>query len=140
MAKEDFYDTLGIAQTSSADEIKKAYRKKAMQYHPDRNQGDDAAEQKFKEINEAYDVLKDDQKRAAYDQFGHSAFDGSGGGGGNSSSNDVAAAARAVAKSLLAQERWGNDLGVWRAFGQAEANVGNVKEAQKILDAAMMTP
>ena len=81
MAKDDFYDTLGIAQTSSADEIKKAYRKKAMQYHPDRNQGDNAAEQKFKEINEAYDVLKDDQKRAAYDQFGHSAFDGSGGGG-----------------------------------------------------------
>ncbi len=53
MAKEDFYDTLGIAQTSSADEIKKAYRKKAMQYHPDRNQGNDAAEQKSKEINEA---------------------------------------------------------------------------------------
>ena len=82
MAKEDFYDILGVAQNSSADEIKKAYRKKAMQYHPDRNQGDDAAEQKFKEINEAHDVLKDDQKRAAYDQFGHSAFDGSGGGGG----------------------------------------------------------
>jgi len=82
MAKEDFYDVLGVAQTSSADEIKKAYRKKAMQYHPDRNQGDDAAEQKFKEINEAYDVLKDDQKRSAYDQFGHSAFDGSAAGGG----------------------------------------------------------
>ena len=82
MAKEDFYDILGVVQNSSSDEIKKAYRKKAMQYHPDRNQGDDAAEQRFKEINEAYDVLKDDQKRAAYDQFGHSAFDGSGGGGG----------------------------------------------------------
>ncbi|MAS81087.1 MAG: molecular chaperone DnaJ [Legionellales bacterium] len=82
MAKEDFYDVLGVAQNSSADEIKKAYRKKAMQYHPDRNQGDDAAEHKFKEINEAYDVLKDAQKRSAYDQFGHSAFDGSAGGGG----------------------------------------------------------
>jgi len=82
MAKEDFYDILGVVQNSSADEIKKAYRKKAMQYHPDRNQGNDAAEQKFKEINEAYDVLKDDQKRAAYDQFGHSAFDGSGSGSG----------------------------------------------------------
>ncbi|MBK20551.1 MAG: molecular chaperone DnaJ [Rhodospirillaceae bacterium] len=81
MAKQDFYDVLGIAQNSSADEIKKAYRKKAMQYHPDRNQGDDAAEQKFKEVNEAYDILKDDQKRAAYDQFGHAAFDGNGGGG-----------------------------------------------------------
>jgi len=82
MAKEDFYDVLGVSQNSSADEIKKAYRKKAMQYHPDRNQGDDAAEHKFKEINEAYDVLKDDQKRSAYDQFGHSAFDGGAPGGG----------------------------------------------------------
>mgnify|MGYP003386346095 CR=1 FL=1 len=76
MAKQDFYDVLGVAQNSSADEIKKAYRKKAMQYHPDRNQGDDAAEQKFKEAGEAYDILKDDQKRAAYDQYGHAAFEG----------------------------------------------------------------
>jgi len=82
MAKQDFYDVLGVAQNSSADEIKKAYRKKAMQYHPDRNQGDDAAEQKFKEAGEAYDILKDDQKRAAYDQYGHAAFEGNGGGGG----------------------------------------------------------
>jgi molecular chaperone DnaJ len=82
MAKQDFYDILGVAQNSSADEIKKAYRKKAMQYHPDRNQGDDAAEQKFKEAGEAYDILKDDQKRAAYDQYGHAAFEGNGGGGG----------------------------------------------------------
>ncbi len=81
MAKQDFYDVLGVSQGSSADEIKKAYRKKAMQYHPDRNQGDEAAAQKFKEANEAYDVLKDDQKRAAYDQFGHAAFEGNGEGG-----------------------------------------------------------
>ena len=81
MAKQDFYDVLGVAQNSSADKIKKAYRKKAMQYHPDRNQGDDAAEQKFKEAGEAYDILKDDQKRAAYDQYGHAAFEGNGGGG-----------------------------------------------------------
>ena len=73
-------------------------------------------------------------------EFNLESTSGGGGGGGNSSPSDVAAAARAVAKSLLAQERWGSDLGVWRAFGQAEANVGNVKEAQKILDAAMMTP
>ncbi|TSD84521.1 molecular chaperone DnaJ [Mycobacterium sp. KBS0706] len=79
MAKQDFYDLLGVARGAGADEIKKAYRKLAMQYHPDRNPGDHAAEHKFKEINEAYDVLKDEQKRAAYDRFGHAAFDGGAG-------------------------------------------------------------
>ena len=82
MAKQDFYDVLGVARDADSNVLKKAYRKKAMEYHPDRNQGDDTAEHKFKEINEAYDVLKDDQKRAAYDQFGHAAFENGGGGGG----------------------------------------------------------
>ena len=82
MAKQDFYDVLGVAQNADDNQLKKAYRKMAMQYHPDRNQGDDAAEHKFKEVNEAYDVLKDDQKRAAYDQFGHAAFENGGGGAG----------------------------------------------------------
>jgi molecular chaperone DnaJ len=81
MAKQDFYTTLGVARDASADDLKKAYRKLAMQYHPDRNPGDAAAEAKFKEINEAYDVLKDEQKRAAYDRFGHAAFEGGGPGG-----------------------------------------------------------
>jgi molecular chaperone DnaJ len=75
MAKQDFYETLGVGKTADADELKRAYRKLAMQYHPDRNPGDKSAEQKFKEINEAYDILKDDQKRAAYDRFGHAAFE-----------------------------------------------------------------
>jgi molecular chaperone DnaJ len=75
MAKQDFYETLGVAKTASADDIKKAYRKLAMKHHPDRNPGDKTAEQKFKEISEAYDILKDDQKRAAYDRFGHAAFE-----------------------------------------------------------------
>ncbi len=82
MAKQDYYDVLGVQKNADGDEIKRAFRKLAMQYHPDRNAGDDAAEQKFKEINEAYDVLKDEQKRAAYDQFGHAAFDGTAGQGG----------------------------------------------------------
>jgi molecular chaperone DnaJ len=82
MAKQDFYDVLGVDRSAGSDDFKKAYRKLAMQYHPDRNQGDAEAEQKFKEINEAYDVLKDDQKRAAYDQFGHAAFENGGAGGG----------------------------------------------------------
>ena len=75
MAKQDFYEILGVAKSADADEMKRAYRKLAMQFHPDRNPGDKSAEQKFKDINEAYDVLKDEQKRAAYDRFGHAAFE-----------------------------------------------------------------
>jgi molecular chaperone DnaJ len=83
MAKRDYYEVLGLQKGASADQIKSAFRKLAKQYHPDSNQGDPAAETKFKEINEAYEVLKDDQKRAAYDQLGHAAFQqGMGGGRG----------------------------------------------------------
>src|SRR5215468_11945896 len=81
MAKQDFYEILGVAKSASADDLKRAYRKLAMQYHPDRNAGDKGAEQKFKDISEAYDILKDDQKRAAYDRFGHAAFEQTGGRG-----------------------------------------------------------
>jgi len=78
MAKQDYYTTLGVQRGASAEEMKKAYRKLAMQYHPDRNPGDAKAEAKFKDLNEAYDVLKDDQKRSAYDRFGHAAFENGG--------------------------------------------------------------
>ncbi len=91
MAKQDLYEILGVERGVSADDLKKAYRKLAMQYHPDRNAGNKEAEHKFKEINQAYDVLKDDQKRAAYDRFGHAAFDGNGpgfGGGGGPGGGD----------------------------------------------------
>ncbi len=79
MAKQDYYQTLGVAKDCSADDLKKAYRKLAMQYHPDRNPGDAAAEAKFKDAAEAYEILKDEQKRAAYDRYGHAAFEQGGG-------------------------------------------------------------
>ena len=82
MEKRDYYEVLGVSKTATADEIKKAYRKKAIQYHPDKNPGDKEAEEKFKEAAEAYDVLSDEQKRQRYDQYGHAAFSGAGGGGG----------------------------------------------------------
>ena len=82
MAKRDFYDVLGVGKGSEGDEIKRAYRNLAKKHHPDRNQGDSSAEQKFKEISEAYDVLKDEERRAAYDRFGHAAFESGGMAGG----------------------------------------------------------
>lgn len=81
MSKRDYYEVLGCARTASEGELKSAFRKLAMKYHPDRNRDDTEAEHKFKEVNEAYEALRDPQKRAAYDQFGHAAFDGAGGQG-----------------------------------------------------------
>jgi molecular chaperone DnaJ len=80
MAKRDYYEVLGVAKAATADEVKKSFRKLARQFHPDVNKDKDA-EAKFKEINEAYEVLSDEQKRAAYDRYGHSGPTGFGGGG-----------------------------------------------------------
>src|SRR5450755_4611083 len=88
MAKRDYYEILEVSRAETADGIKKSYRKLAVKFHPDKNPGDHTAEEKFKELSEAYEALSDPQKRAAYDQYGHAAFDprarasrGFGGGG-----------------------------------------------------------
>src|SRR3990170_3353499 len=98
-AKSDYYDILGVTKNSSADEIKKAYRKQALEWHPDRHKDDkEAAERRFKEINEAYQVLSDSQKRQAYDQFGHATFSPGGAGAGGFSGQSPFSGS---------QEQWG---------------------------------
>ncbi|MDR0756391.1 MAG: DnaJ domain-containing protein, partial [Tannerella sp.] len=92
MTKRDYYEALGVSKNASIDEIKKAYRQKAIQYHPDKNPGDKAAEEKFKEAAEAYSVLSDEQKRSRYDQFGHAGVGGAsqgGFGGGGMTMEDI---------------------------------------------------
>ena len=84
MEKRDYYEVLEVTKTATAEEIKKAYRKKAIQFHPDKNPGDKTAEEKFKEAAEAYDVLSNPDKRARYDQFGHAGMGGAAGNGGPS--------------------------------------------------------
>src|SRR5579872_6957363 len=79
---QDYYELLGVSRTASADDIKKSFRKLAMQHHPDRNPGNKEAERRFKDVNHAYDILKDPDKRAAYDRFGAAAFEGGAGPGG----------------------------------------------------------
>ena len=88
--KRDYYEVLGVGKTATAEEIKKAYRKMAVKYHPDKNPGDKAAEEKFKEAAEAYEVLSDPQKRQRYDQFGHAGMGGASGfGGGGMNMEDI---------------------------------------------------
>lgn len=82
MAKRDYYEVLGVERGASERDVKRAYKRLAMKYHPDKNPGDSEAEAKFKELNEAYSILSDKQKRANYDQFGHAAFEQGGGGAG----------------------------------------------------------
>ena len=89
MSKRDFYEVLGVAKGTDKKEIKKAFRRMAMKYHPDRNPGDKAAEASFKEVNEAYEILSDDQKKAAYDQHGHAGVDPNSRGAGGAGFGDV---------------------------------------------------
>ena len=94
--KRDYYDVLGVSKDASADDLKKAYRKLAKQYHPDMNPGDKTAEAKFKEVNEAYEVLSDSTKRQRYDQFGHAGVDPSYGAGAATSTSRSTSRSRAT--------------------------------------------
>ena len=106
MAKQDYYATLGVAREAGAEDLKKAYRKLAMQHHPDRNPGNKQAEAKFKELNEAYDILKDDQKRAAYDRYGHAAFEQGGGPASTAGSTSRPAAGWATSSTRCSAISW----------------------------------
>ena len=88
MSKRDYYEVLGVDKSASERDIKKAYKRLAMKYHPDRTQGDKAMEEKFKEVQEAYEILTDSQKRAAYDQYGHAGVDPNRGHGGGHGAGD----------------------------------------------------
>jgi len=116
--QRDYYDVLGVERSASEDEIKKAYRKKAMKYHPDRNPGDKEAEEKFKEASEAYEVLHDGQKRQRYDQFGHAGVDGGmSGGGGFQHGFDLNDALRAFMRDFGMDDIFGGGMGGFAGAG-----------------------
>jgi molecular chaperone DnaJ len=115
MSKRDYYEVLGLSKGASADEIKKGYRNKAKELHPDRNTSDPSAESKFKEANEAYDVLKDPERKAAYDRFGHAAFEGGMGGGGGQRQGDFSSAFSDVFDDLFGDFMGGGQRGGGRS-------------------------
>ena len=121
MSKRDYYEVLGLSKGASADEIKKGYRSKAKELHPDRNTSDPSAESKFKEANEAYDVLKDPERKAAYDRFGHAAFEGGMGGGGGQRQGDFSSAFSDVFDDLFGDFMGGGQ----RGGGRSQASRGS---------------
>ena len=129
MAKQDYYAVLGVSREAGADDLKKAYRKLAMQYHPDRNPGDAAAEARFKEASEAYEILKDAEKRAAYDRFGHAAFEGGGAAPGGFEFH-------AGGLGDIFEQMFGDALGGRRGGGGGRARAGGDIRTQVEIDLA----
>jgi molecular chaperone DnaJ len=129
MAKQDYYATLGVAREAGAEDLKKAYRKLAMQLHPDRNPGDKQAEAKFKELNEAYDVLKDEQKRAAYNRYGHAAFEQGGGPGGFAGGFDFSAGG---GLGDIFDQMFGDFMGGRRGAGGRTRAGADIRQAAEI--------
>ncbi|MCB5199260.1 molecular chaperone DnaJ [Loktanella sp. DSM 29012] len=125
MAKRDYYETLGLARGADAAEIKKAYRQKAKELHPDRNSDNPKAEEQFKEANEAYEVLKDANKKAAYDRYGHAAFEGGMGGGGGGPRGPQGQGDFASAFSDVFDDLFGDFMGGQRGGGRARATRGS---------------
>jgi molecular chaperone DnaJ len=123
-SKRDYYEILGVSKSGSADEIKKAYRKVAMQFHPDRNPGDHTAEEKFKEAAEAYEVLSDPDKRAQYDRFGHSAFSSGRGGGGFSAQSMNMEDIFSQFGDIFGEDVFGGFFGGSRSSGRSSRNRG----------------
>ena len=124
MAKRDYYETLGVSRGADAAEIKKAYRQKAKELHPDRNSDNPRAEEQFKEANEAYEVLRDAEKKAAYDRFGHAAFDGGMGGGGGRARPGGGQGDFASAFSDVFDDLFGDFMGGQRGGGRSRAARG----------------
>ncbi len=127
MAKRDFYEILGVAKTASAEEIKKAYRKVAMLYHPDRNPGDKAAEEKFKEAAEAYEILSDADKKAQYDRYGHAGVSGQGRGGHSGAGGMNMEDIFSQFGDIFGDDLFGNFFGGQQRGGRAQQRVRGIR-------------